>query len=80
MEGCDCILGLGVVLTEMETAGYTAQLPKENLILINNEEISVCGRDFPRLNFKSFLNELGHSITNGAEQFKSSIYRKLLRS
>ena len=48
VEDCDCILGLGVILTEMETAGYSAQLPKEKLILINNEEISIGGRDFSR--------------------------------
>lgn len=70
VENSDCILGLGVVLTEMETAGYSAQLPKEKLILINNEEITICGRDFARLNFKEFLIELEHSIACGAEQFK----------
>ncbi len=70
VESCDLVLGLGVILTEMETAGYTAQLPKEGLILINNEEISVAGRDFSRLSFKPFVNELASSIINGAEQFK----------
>ncbi len=70
VEDSDCVIGLGVILSEMETAGYSAQLPPEKLILINNEEISVCGCDFPRLNFKAFLTELGGSIANGAEQSK----------
>jgi TPP-dependent 2-oxoacid decarboxylase len=66
VEECDLVIGLGVLLNEMETAGYTAQLPKEKLILINNEEISIAGRDFSHLNFKTFLNELANSIVNGA--------------
>jgi indolepyruvate decarboxylase len=70
VENSDCILGLGVVLTEMETAGYSAQLPKEKLILINNEEISICGHDFPLLDFKAFLREFACGIASGAEQSK----------
>ncbi len=44
VEDCDCILALGVILTEMETGGFSAKLPAEKLILINNEEIIIDGK------------------------------------
>jgi len=66
VEDCDCIIGLGVVLTEMETGGYSAKLPAEKLILINNEEISIAGQKFEGLNFKNFIQELANGIIGGA--------------
>ena len=55
----------------METAGYSAQLPKEKLILINNEEISIGGRDFSRLDFKTFMPNLADGIVNGARELNT---------
>ena len=70
-EDCDCIIALGVMLTETETGGFSAKLPAEKLILINNEEINIGGdnykTDSPILSFKSFLPMLADGVVRGAK-------------
>ncbi len=75
VESSDCIIALGSVLNEIETGGFTAKFPVENLILINNEEISI-GQERNEydpavgpatVQFKTFLSELSRSIASGAK-------------
>ncbi len=68
VEDCDCILGLGVILTEMETGGYSAKLSADKLILVNSEEVSIGENKFADLDLKTFLTELAHSIVDGAKE------------
>jgi len=74
-EDCDCIIALGVVFTEMETGGFSAKLPAEKLILINNEEIAI-GQERSEydpagglavLQFQTFLSQLADGIASGAK-------------
>lgn len=60
VEEADCIIALGAVLTEMETAGYTAKLPPENLIQINTAEVVVGYHSYAGIN-------LAYAITNLVE-------------
>ncbi|MDX2106818.1 MAG: thiamine pyrophosphate-binding protein [Candidatus Melainabacteria bacterium] len=58
VEASDCILCLGAVLTEMETAGYTAKLPVENLIQVTYQEVSVGHHSYNGLDIKFVVEEL----------------------
>jgi indolepyruvate decarboxylase len=58
VEASDCILCLGAVLTEMETAGYTAKLPVENLIQVTYQEVSVAHHTYQGLDIKFVVEEL----------------------
>jgi len=74
-ESCDCIIAIGVVLNEMETGGFSAKLPSENLILINNEEIRLGEEKIEYKEtaisateqFKAFLSALKANITDKAK-------------
>ncbi|MBX9691946.1 MAG: hypothetical protein K2Z81_06145, partial [Cyanobacteria bacterium] len=58
VENSDCILSLGTVLTEMETAGYTAKLPTGSLIQATAREISVGYHTYSNVTLKSVVEEL----------------------
>lgn len=58
VESADCILALGAVLTEMETAGYTAKLNEETLIQVNAHEVVLGYHHYHGLNLTSVVNEL----------------------
>lgn len=58
VESSDCILCLGAVLTEMETAGYTAKLPVENLIQVTYQEVTVAHHSYQGLDIKVVVDEL----------------------
>ncbi len=72
VESSDCLLCLGVVLTEMETGGYTARLAPEKMVLINAHEISFGEESFDNVNWQWLLKEVHSSAVNGplkAEKF-----------
>lgn len=58
VEESDCIIALGAVLTEMETAGFTAKLPPESLIQVNAGEVTVGYHRYDGLHFHSVVNQL----------------------
>ena len=64
VENSDCILSLGTVLTEMETAGYTAKLPAESLIQVTAHEISIGYHNYPQVPLRGVIEELIDQTTN----------------
>lgn len=58
VEASDCIISLGTVLTEMETAGYTAKLETENLIQSTAKEVTVGYHTYRGVDLRSLVNEL----------------------
>lgn len=64
VEEADCIIALGAVLTEMETAGYTAKLPPENLIQINTAEVTVGYHRYDGLHFQTVIHELLEAVSS----------------
>jgi indolepyruvate decarboxylase len=58
VEDSDLILSLGTVLTEMETAGFTAKLPKEVLIQATAREVNVGYHTYPGIPLNDFVDEL----------------------
>jgi indolepyruvate decarboxylase len=65
VESSDCILCLGALLTEMETGGYSANLPPEKLILANAQELNVGFHNYKHANLRAFVEQLSASITSG---------------
>lgn len=63
VEKSDCIIALGAVLTEMETAGYTAKLTPHNLIQINASEVVVGYHNYHGLSIDSVIKELLGAVT-----------------
>ncbi len=66
VESGDLIVCLGAVLTEMETGGYSANLPPEKLIIANNHELSIGRHSYPHIDFAMLVNDLLAITTNGA--------------
>jgi len=58
VENADCILSLGAVMTEMETAGYTAKLDTERLIQVTAHEVQVGHHVYHGLTLRSVVGEL----------------------
>lgn len=63
VESSDCILCLGTVLTEMETAGYTAKLPTEILIQSTAHELNVGYHTFHGVSLKAVVEDLIEKAT-----------------
>ena len=62
VEQADCILCVGAVLTEMETAGYTARFESSNLIQLNAHEVAVAHHLFPGLSLAAVLGRLLETV------------------
>ena len=58
VEDADLILSLGTVLTEMETAGYTAKLPPERLIQATAREVIVAHHSYGGVDLPSLVTTL----------------------
>jgi TPP-dependent 2-oxoacid decarboxylase len=58
VERADCVICVGAVLTEMETAGYTARFETSNLIQLNAHEVTVAHHRFPGLSLEAVLGRL----------------------
>jgi len=58
VEGADCILALGAVMTEMETGGYTAQLAGDKMIHVTAHEVQIGERVYKGLTLQAVMAEL----------------------
>lgn len=58
VENADCVLCLGVILTEMETGGYTAKLDPAKIVQLNAAEVSVGHHNYAGLDFRTLIAEL----------------------
>lgn len=63
VEGSDCVIALGAVMTEMESGGYTAKLSPENLVQINNHEVMVGYHHYNGLKLDQVLDLLLETTT-----------------
>lgn len=62
VERADCIVCVGAVLTEMETAGYTARFDTGKLVQLNAHEVTIGHHVFPDLPLRPVLGRLLESI------------------
>ena len=58
VEEADCIVCVGAVLTEMETAGYTARFETGRLVQLNAHEVTIGHHLFPEVPLKPVLARL----------------------
>lgn len=58
VEDADCILCVGAVLTEMETAGYTARFEPEYLVQLNAHETVVGHHVYPEVRLADIVNAM----------------------
>ena len=58
VESADCIFNIGAVLTEMETGGYTATLPAENLIQLIARHASSGYKNYQGIDLKTMIDSL----------------------
>ncbi|MBZ0185332.1 MAG: hypothetical protein K8F91_03695, partial [Candidatus Obscuribacterales bacterium] len=63
VEDSDCIICLGTVLTEMETAGYTAKLPVDILVQATAHELNIGYHTYQGVSLKSVVEELIEKTT-----------------
>jgi indolepyruvate decarboxylase len=63
VEKSDCIICLGAVLTEMETAGYTAKFDQNSLIQLNAHQVEIGHHIYPDLDLTDMVNELADATT-----------------
>jgi indolepyruvate decarboxylase len=58
VEGADCIVCVGAVLTEMETAGYTARFEPGSLVQLNAHDVTVGHHLYPELPLAAVVGRL----------------------
>lgn len=58
VNACDCILMLGLILTDVDTGIFTAKLDHEHRLAANADGIAVDGRSYRHLLFPEFLKTL----------------------
>lgn len=64
VESADLILSLGTVLTEMETAGYTAKLSAKVLVQATAREVTIGHANYQGVNLRSLVDELIEQTTS----------------
>ncbi|MGA8164083.1 MAG: thiamine pyrophosphate-dependent enzyme [Waddliaceae bacterium] len=60
VESCDCLFLLGVVLSDVNTGLFTANLTQEHKIEATADSILVCGHRFADIFLTDFVRELGN--------------------
>ena len=73
VESADCIFNIGAVLTEMETGGYTANLPAENLIQIIARQASSGYKNYQGIDLKTIVESLLGQLKKGKTQPRFSV-------
>jgi indolepyruvate decarboxylase len=66
VESSDCVLCLGAVLTEMETGGYSAELPAQKLILANAQETTIDHHNYANVDLRILVDQLLLATTGDA--------------
>jgi len=62
IEESDCVLALGVWLTDFDTGLFSAKLDDRRLILANTDRIRIKHHDYPDVRLADFLDGLANSL------------------
>ncbi len=62
IEQSDCLIGVGVRLSDASTCLFTHQLPKENFIEISQHDLSIENRNFPGVGMTQLFEKLQHRL------------------
>jgi indolepyruvate decarboxylase len=55
VEGCDCLLTIGTMMTDFNSGFFTARLAADRLIAIQHHHVTVQGRRFPNVEMSDLL-------------------------
>ncbi|WP_369311347.1 alpha-keto acid decarboxylase family protein [Providencia rettgeri] len=58
VESCDCLIGIGAVLTDFNSGSFTAKINSENCINILSDRVIVGSAVYPQVYMKDVLNQL----------------------
>ncbi|KFH66143.1 pyruvate decarboxylase [Podila verticillata NRRL 6337] len=62
VEGCDCVLGIGAMMTDFNSGGFTAQIDKSKSINILQNSVRVASAVYSEICMEDVLTELAKSI------------------
>ncbi len=62
IENCDCVLGIGAVMTDFNSGCFTACLPAEKTIHIHSESVDVGKVSFPNVLMSDVIDALSQRI------------------
>ncbi|WP_368885046.1 alpha-keto acid decarboxylase family protein [Providencia vermicola] len=62
VESSDCIMSIGVMMTDMNTGCFTADIPVENHISIMPDHVNIGPNHYPHVYMKDVLNALQEQI------------------
>ncbi|KAF8938788.1 hypothetical protein BGZ58_000165 [Dissophora ornata] len=62
VEGCDCILGIGAILTDFNSGGFTAEIDRSKSVNIMNNKVRVGLAFYNNVSMKDVLVELAKHI------------------
>ncbi len=58
VEESDCVISLGVWMTDFDTGGYTTRIDEKNMLTANTEQVTVKRHLYPRLWLGDFIDGL----------------------
>ena len=61
IENSDCVLSLGVWLTDFDTGGFTSKIDEQNVISANYEELKIKRHYFKNINLADFINKFAET-------------------
>ncbi len=62
VEGCDCVLGIGAMLTDINSGGFTAQIDRSKSINIMHNSVRVGSAVYNNISMKDVLTQLVKKI------------------
>jgi indolepyruvate decarboxylase len=63
VEGCDCVLGIGAMLTDFNSGAFTARIDRLKSINILHDSVRVGAALYQNLAMKDVLSALAHKLT-----------------
>jgi indolepyruvate decarboxylase len=63
VEGCDCVLGIGAMLTDFNTGAFTARIDRLKSISIRHNSVRVGAALYPNVEMKDVLAALAPKLT-----------------
>eukprot|EP01114_Cavostelium_apophysatum_P013932 TRINITY_DN3480_c0_g1_i5.p1 TRINITY_DN3480_c0_g1~~TRINITY_DN3480_c0_g1_i5.p1 ORF type:complete len:573 (+),score=105.67 TRINITY_DN3480_c0_g1_i5:73-1791(+) len=58
----DCVLAIGLVMSDLNTGGFTLNIPREKEIRVHNDVVTIRGRDFKNVSMKDFMVGLSNRL------------------
>ena len=67
VEGCDCVLAVGVLLTDLNSGAFTARLEPEKMISISHHQTRIGKKTYPNVEMGDILTALAKRLTKRSD-------------